>query len=619
MICARCCDALQYIVSNNYTQTTGSEPLEELQLRDDERHKPERLHEITHHPTYGSLGEAIDRGCSICLVLWETMTPEQQSFLMHASWPHEDSSSATSHKVCTRFDGRPRRLDPSGFWINKRWVARCARRHKRYNAVSGDGPCLEQTVSLIETAKVAPAGRYTTLATHSQLAERVPLGSLPQLMQDAIFVSLELGIRYLWVDLLCIYQDEDDIIDWQHESALMHQPYSDTICNISAGDANGCLESLFSPRDPVIFLPQVIELKIGDHDDETGLFRVYDLDYWHRSVSRALVNTRAWVLQQRFLSSRVLQFDRRQVLWECLEKSATETCPKRIPSMLVGNGYLLFKNLVPIVQTKSAPDNRFSSEVGHTWTCLVKEYTACDLTVPSDKLTAISGIAKHIASLLQDDHVSGMWRSHLEGELLWYVKRSCLGKTTRLAKYRAPSWSWASIDGPVQPGWFPINHSLIKVEEVYLEYLTGDVFGAFQLVCSSLNTNHRREWDMILEGIKVPVPEIQSSVVSNTVEVHLDAFYQGFAEQNASDMLFAMFTRNVNIQRGEYGNLGHGNMDILLLKLIYREKAIFERIGLARAWHSAQKEVILKVQRPRNAPALPGLDCGNGIYSICVL
>ncbi|KAK4032845.1 heterokaryon incompatibility protein-domain-containing protein [Parachaetomium inaequale] len=690
MICAQCRVVLQCVVSNDNTRTTRSEPVEREQLRGDESPEPEQLPMITHHPTYRSLREAIDQRCSLCIAFWETLNPEQQSFLMHFPWPHKDSTSATSPGACTGFDGYPQRLaqhpgkhpialtdhtrSPETLALAKRWVADCVQNHKKCNVhvssedgtwyptrlldlsrIKHDGttPTPEQTVSLIETAKVVPAGRYTTLShrwgpteqlrltkhTYPQLAEGVPLGSLPQLMQDAIFVSLELNIHYLWIDLLCIYQDQDDIADWQHESSLMNQVYSNTFCNISAGDANGCLESLFSPRDRDGFLPQIIELKTGQQDGETGLFRVYDKSYWRRSVSRALVNTRAWVLQERFLSPRVLQFDRRQVLWECLERSATETCPNQIPSKLVGVGNLLFKSLVPIVQTTSTPDERFSAKVRHIWTCLVSEYTACVLTIASDKLIAISGIAKHVAALLQDDYVAGMWRRHLEGELIWYTEKSSLpGKMTRPAKYRAPSWSWASIDGPVRPGWSNIDHSLIKVEEVHLEHLTDDVFGAvtrgwlrlrgalrqLQLVRNdSLNSNWgwASEWDMILEGVKVSVQEMPatSSVPAFPPEVFLDVFHEGFEEENANNTLFAMFARDVTSTRGEHAGIGNESMWILLLKLIDRETAMFERIGVAKTWQSAEKEAILKIQRPTTAPALPGFDYGNGMHSICVI
>lgn len=439
-------------------------------------------------------------------------------------------------------------------------------------------------------------------------------------MQDVIFVSLELGIHYIWIDLLCIFQDEDDITDWQQESALMNKVYSNTFCNISAGDANGCLESLFNTRDADSFLPQVIELQVGRGDHKTQLFRVYDLDYWRRSISGALVNKRGWVLQERFLSARVLQFDKRQVLWECLENCATETCPEQIPRHLLGRDHRIFKNMVnPTIQV----------EVRHLWTCLVQEYTACDLTVPSDKLVAISGIAKHIAALLQDRYVVGMWRACLQGQLLWRVRNSHFyGKTSRPAEYRAPSWSWASIDGPVAPGSQLLKHSLIKVEEVHLEYLTDDVYGAvtrgwirlrgalrqLQLVRISPKTNRHSQWDMFLEGVKVVEPAMGKAISAYPLEVCLDLFHTGFEEENANNMLFAMFARKLMVPQGVAGGLA-----MLLLRVVEKEKAIFERIGFARVPDLTTTELLLKAERPTDAPAIPCLDERDGMHSICII
>ena len=124
MICARCRDVLQCIVSNDATRTTGSELVEREQCGDDESPELERRPIInTHHATYRSLREAIDQGCSVCIAFWEYLDPDQQSFLMHFPWPHQDSTSAPSESpgVCTELDGYPQRApDQPGYeyWIN---------------------------------------------------------------------------------------------------------------------------------------------------------------------------------------------------------------------------------------------------------------------------------------------------------------------------------------------------------------------------------------------------------------------------------------------------------------------------------------------------------------------
>ncbi|KAK4242312.1 hypothetical protein C8A03DRAFT_40429 [Achaetomium macrosporum] len=592
MVCARCREVLQCIVSDDDTQTTGSDTVEGQQLRGDQSHKPDEWPGITHHPTYRSLKEAVAQRRSLCIAVWEMLPPKNRSFAMQVSSPHKGSTSSTLEEGCTKFDctritiPMPRLTQPDAsihpvaltdntrspetLALAKRWVADCVRHHKRCNAISGDRPWYptrlldlcrishgstepspEQTVALIETAKVIPTGRFTTLSRRRDPTEQLRLTkrTYPQLAEG-------LGICYLWIDLLCIYQDEDDITDWQREFALMNKVYSNTLW---AGDANGCLESMFSPRDQITFLPQLIELKIGDREDETGLFRVYDLNYWRRSVPRAL---------------------------ECLEQAARETWPEHIPSLLMGWCQLLFKSLVP----------SFSADVRHTWTFLVKEYTACLLTVPSDSLIAISGIAKHVAALQQDDYVAGTWRSHLEGELRWFVDRSDLGNPTRPPNHSAHSWSWGAIDGP---------------------YQTGDIFGAvtggclrlrgpfrqLQLVTNTLDPNHPYQWDIILEGINVAWPDTRPW---HRVDVRLDTFY----DDCATCMLLAMLAANYKHEENAEINRRDpspwdGDMDILLLKLVDREKAIFERISHANSWLSALKEAILKIQRPKDVPPLP--------------
>ncbi|KAH6853261.1 hypothetical protein B0I37DRAFT_2902 [Chaetomium sp. MPI-CAGE-AT-0009] len=476
MICARCRYALQCIVS---LDETVLEP--EQLLPSDPLFDPRGWHTVTHHPTYGSFNEAIAQRCSVCLALWEQLGPEDQHRIKNGTLSHNYNTPASFLGADTLFTWPKRRLVGRATWISPRlgppifgsfgfylerlndagehpitltdhtrspetlalaksWVTECVRCHKRcrtssdsgswyptrlldLSRVNGAEPLSDQIVYLIETAKVIPAGRYTTVShrwgpmeqlrltkdTYPRLTEGVPLGSLPLLMQDVIFVSLELGIHYIWIDLLCVIQDEDSLTDWQHESSLMDKVYSNTFCNISAGDSNGCHESLFSPRDTDGFLPQVVELKVGDDNDERQLFRVYDCFYWYRNVANVLVNKRAWVLQERFLSPRVLQFGKRQVLWECLEMSATDTCPKGIPRELMKKGAALSKNLLPLGQATS-PDNVPWYEIREMWNYLVMEYTTYDLTVPSDKLIAISGIAKRVAMDIQEDkYVAGMW------------------------------------------------------------------------------------------------------------------------------------------------------------------------------------------------------------------
>ncbi|KAK4113368.1 HET-domain-containing protein, partial [Canariomyces notabilis] len=565
---------------------------------------------------------------------------------------------------------------PETLALAKRWVADCSQNHEkcRKTTVEGawsptrlldltrltevgrvnDGPeqLLDQTVFLIETANAPPVKRYTTLShrwgseeqvkltkdTYLQLSNGVKLDSLPQLIQDAIFVTVELSVGYLWIDLLCIYQD--DVADWQRESSLMQKVYSNCFCNISAGNANGCFESMFNSRDPSMFLPQVIELEtryqhVGEDDiilnRTKTLYRVFEASFWRNNVTNELVNKRAWVFQERFLSPRVLQFGKRLVTWDCLERPAADMFPDGFPEILRHlNRYRYFGG--DFKSWRSIDEYGIDSPY-ILWEHLVRRYSACALTFPGDKLVAFSGVAKHMAGILKDEYVAGMWRRYLEGELLWMVdagkrKRQILGRQPkpRPVEYRAPSWSWASVDGPVTPGRAPINVEslLIKVEDVHLSYQTGDTTGQvtggwlrlrgilkeLKLVGKILD-NGWHVWHMYLDGVKVAIlPDDFTAGGALT----LDNFEGDFDEEYGNALLFAMCARKTQRSDG----LVNRQMFILLFRLVNREKAVFERIGVFETFDEEVETEVLKTQRPADAPPIPCLEFRDGMHTICV-
>ena len=78
---------------------------------------------------------------------------------------------------------------------------------------------------------------------------------------------------------------------------------------------------------------------------------------------------------------------------------------------------------------------------------MVTDYTACKLTKEDDKLPAISGLAGKFAAATGRQYAAGLWEDDLLNGLLWVVADRSVAK--RYTKYIAPSWSWASIEGPV--------------------------------------------------------------------------------------------------------------------------------------------------------------------------
>jgi hypothetical protein len=86
------------------------------------------------------------------------------------------------------------------------------------------------------------------------------------------------------------------------------------------------------------------------------------------------------------------------------------------------------------------------------WDKLVTKYTSCELTVSSDKLVAVSGLAKRFARQMKldpTDYAAGLWKTNFPRGLLWSLKDQTHNKGNRVAG-RGPSWSWACVDGEVE-------------------------------------------------------------------------------------------------------------------------------------------------------------------------
>ncbi|KAK3333074.1 heterokaryon incompatibility protein-domain-containing protein [Cercophora scortea] len=548
--------------------------------------------------------------------------------------------------------------------LAKHWVSECTEKHGQCKILAEDRGwyptrLLElsdsgQSVRLIQTKETAPTGRYMTLthrwgpvdvmkltkATFPGLAKGVQISSLPQLFQDSIHVTRELGIRYLWIDSLCILQDRDDLSDWRHESLRMETVYSNSYCNISAASAADPTESLFNTRTSESIQPPIVELKppnpSGNGPDMAKPFMFYDQYFWDKEVSKAPVNTRAWAVQERLLAPRVLHFGKRQLAWECFDKDAAEIYPAGLPQHLTKLPGARFKCLDPNVfhelKTRVGITDAGETPTAYLlWSRLVDVYSECALTFPKDKLIACAGLAKRMAPILQDEYIAGMWRRYLEGELLWIVPGAQVpGSSSRPKEYRAPTWSWASVDGLIRAGAPTVEHAMIKVEDYHLTYPVDDkmsdisggwlrlrgVLREMKLSRTSAPAGapNYHQWDMTLDGVKVTtVPDTKTGYVQP--QVFLDVFSEDFEREN-TEGLFAMCARS---PKGD-GDLTTGaSMYILLFRVVDRATGTFERIGIARESGQEGKARIMALRRDSQAPQLPCIEYRDGLHSIRVI
>ncbi|KAH7413456.1 heterokaryon incompatibility protein-domain-containing protein [Cadophora sp. MPI-SDFR-AT-0126] len=275
-----------------------------------------------------------------------------------------------------------------------------------------------------------------TLASH---LIGIEVETLSKTFQDAIKITRKLGIRYLWIDSLCIIQDEPGQADWRRESGTMGSIYERAFCVIAATAARNGNEGCFVPRRPI----DVVRMPADPLSGTDDYFYIASRDpNRYKEVMESPLNSRGWVFQEYRLARRRIHCAQGQVYWECSHHFVAEDCSTRD-----GNEW-------PITLSLALSDNPVGNLARFyaLWCLYVKFYSTCDLTQKSDKLPAITGIANRVMQhdgRLKFHH--GHWRNEaqdMESSLIWYPAKNTAYKRTEFP--RAPSWSWASGDGELE-------------------------------------------------------------------------------------------------------------------------------------------------------------------------
>ena len=284
---------------------------------------------------------------------------------------------------------------------------------------------------------------------------------LPPTIMYAIQVARNLGLSFLWVDSLCIVQDDD--VNKDIEIDKMADIHGNATVTISAANSVSCREGIFKSRRVEQLNSRWFKLPFRVPGKGMGnLFLATSSKACRRGHSGDdPIEYRAWTLQEHALSPRILYYSYYHLYWLCRETKYADggLGPRDHSSLGFHEGrlqhYTMSKNtgkidpnippygfnLQDVLWMERNPNRKWQTK----WEFLLSEYQHRRLTDPGDRLVAISAIGSQFAAHMNTEFVAGLFSENLAVGMLWLIAGQAL---PRPQSYRAPSWSWAAIDSP---------------------------------------------------------------------------------------------------------------------------------------------------------------------------
>lgn len=400
----------------------------------------------------------------------------------------------------------PRTESDEALAVAREWIETClSSAHKSCRSPSSPPlPTRIVDVQDIDVVKVAELGEGSTgsylclshcwgseqptrtmrenLAVHR--TRGISVQALPKTFRHAALLTRRLGFRYLWIDSLCIVQD--DPADWKAESAKMAQIYQNAVVTLAATTACGSIDGLYvdtptysvtgsstvSGKPYTLFFREKIDHHIENANEIPG--GTSNPGMGSRSTNeRHPLLTRAWVFQERLLSTRMLHFGPYELFFECNTDmqcecggigfmGSSEQMPTSMTRLLYTDAMAnhTMRKKLRIAPSMAEGGVRSAGHwMARLWRTMVSSYMGLDITKPHDRLPALGGLAQNMATKRSAKdaatghypYLAGLWRDALPDDLLWIVyggkslkPRPRMSDSNSLS---APTWSWASVCG----------------------------------------------------------------------------------------------------------------------------------------------------------------------------
>ncbi|KAL2213867.1 HET-domain-containing protein [Sarocladium strictum] len=401
-------------------------------------------------------------------------------------------------------DARGPRGSNQGLRLAQSWLQQCHRHHEScraskpalsskqpvlptrlINASNPQSPVLQE-MRQSRVPYVAMSYRWGTSANMRTLESNIdvhlagiPVDTLPRMFIDALHVVRVLGHKYLWIDALCIIQDNPD--DLGRELSRMGDIYQNADFTIYASGSANPQIGLFANHDPRVCQPCQLTITTTSGLEPVVEEVTLAATYMYKDV----LETRGWILQERVLSTRTIIFNG-QIAWRCAFGDAQESDPdfRERPRHLIEPALGALERLRQSIL--SVGSKEFNT-VDHfrLWYAMLEIYSEKDLTSISDNLPALSGLAALFQEAHGASYAAGLWNEDLRRGLAWYVS---------LNDERGV------IDPPCKPSW-----SFVAVGKVRIRYYLPDESSFTDLGPESLSAkcipSTSNPYGLTIEGI----------------------------------------------------------------------------------------------------------------------
>lgn len=300
--------------------------------------------------------------------------------------------------------------------------------------------------------------------SYNTMIQGIPTSELPRIFREALQIIHHCKLEYLWIDSLCIMQDNDnDGIkrEWEQEAVKIGDIYTGGVFNIAAIGSKNSDGRLF-PDEKELFAP-IVRDPFGSHGQfEKGsrLVRILaDSEAgFEREVLSSELFSRGWVYQEVILAPANLFCTARQMWWLC---HTGRYCQNHLISPQAEETLLLLStnptnpNEATLSKGRQAIANTFENPGSlRLWGELLRLYVKTSVTFEDDRLAAIAGLSKAFQSVFpecveHDCYNSGFWSTNIVFQLSWHTTSSNIALNRYTADLYIPSWSPVSCKSEI--------------------------------------------------------------------------------------------------------------------------------------------------------------------------